>query len=90
MSNVESIMSKTRIGIDNKLTKKNLTFIRIEDKSVSSYLKAITQYNFYVLPPLIEMCQLSHSFIKSVSIEILKTIHWSENERVPDPAICKN
>ena len=36
------------------------------------------------------MCQLNHNFINSVSIEVLETIHWSENELVSDPTICNN
>ena len=48
------------------------------------------QYNHQVLPSLIKMCQLNHNFINSVSIEVLETIHWSENELVSDPTICNN
>ena len=42
--NVEIIMSKTSIVIDNKMIRKNMTFISIGTKSSSSYLKATTQY----------------------------------------------
>ena len=35
------------------------------------------------------MRQLSHNFMNSVSTEILETTHWSENEHVSDPKICK-
>ena len=74
--NVEIIMSKSSIVLDDKPSRKNVTFFRIGTKSSSSYLKATTQYNLHVLPPLIKMRQLSHNFINSISIDILETIYW--------------
>ena len=82
-------MSKTSIGIDNKPIRKNIAFICIATKSSSSYLKATTQYNHQGLPPLIQMRQLNHLFLKSI-LAVLETINWSVNERVSGPAICKN
>ena len=67
-----------------------MTFIRIGTKSSSSYLKATTQYNHHVLPPLIQMRQLSHLFLNPISVDILETINCSVNERVSVPEICKN
>ena len=68
---------------------KNLTFIRIGNKSSISYLKVLTQYNHHILPPIIKMRQLSHYFLNWISTKNLETLYWSENERVSDPAICK-
>ena len=82
-------MSKTGTVIDDKLTRKNLKFIRIGNRSSSSYLKVITQSNHHILPPIIKVRQLSNVFLKSISIDI-ETINWSEHERVSVPAICKN
>ena len=90
LSNVEIIMSKTGTVIDDKLIRKNLTFIRIGNRSSSSYLKAITQYNHHSIPPIIKMRQLSHAFLKSISADILETINWSINESVFVPVILKN
>ena len=42
LSNVEIVMSKTSIVIDDKVIRKNMIFIRIGNKSSSSYLKATT------------------------------------------------
>ena len=53
--NVENVMSKISIVIDNKPIRKNKICIRIGIRSSSSYLKATTQYNHQVLPPLIQM-----------------------------------
>ena len=39
LSNIEIIMSKINILIDNKPTRKNIVFIRIGTKPSSSYLK---------------------------------------------------
>ena len=87
---VEISTSKFSIVLDNKNTRKNMIFIRIGTKSSSSYLKATTQYNHQVLPPLIQMHQLSHLFLNSISADILETINWYINERVSVPVICKN
>ena len=86
----EIFTSKFINVIDNKKTRKNMIFIRIGTKSSSSYEKVTTQYKHQVLPPLIKMCRLSHLFLDSISADILKTINWSENERVSVPVICKN
>ena len=64
---VEISASKLSIVIDNKNTRKNMTIIRIGTKSSSSYLKATTQYNHHILPPIIKMRQLSHVFLNSIS-----------------------
>ena len=57
LRNVEIIMFKTGTIIDDKLIRKNLIFIRIGNRSSSSYLKAITQYNHHIIPPIIKMRQ---------------------------------
>ena len=42
LSNVKITTSKTSIAVDNKQIRKNMTFIRIGTKSLSSYTKATT------------------------------------------------
>ena len=69
LNNVQISMSKIRIIINNKPTRKNLTCIRIGTKSSLSYSKPATQYTHQVLPPLIEMRQLTHLFLNSISID---------------------
>ena len=69
LNNVEISMSKIRLVIDDKLTRKNLTFIRIGTKSSLSYSKPATQYTHQVLPPLIKIRQLTHLFLSSISID---------------------
>ena len=78
LNNVEISMSKIRIVINNKLTRKNLIFIRIGTKSSLSYSKPATQYTHQILPPFIKMRQLTRLFLDSISIDILDTINWSE------------
>ena len=75
LSNVESIISKTRTVINDKLIRKNLAYVRIVNKLSPSYLKTITQYNHHILLPIVKMRQLSHYFLNSISTEILETIH---------------
>ena len=69
--------SKFTVIIDNKNTRKSITFIRIETKASSSYTKATTQYNNQVLPPLINMRLLNNFFFNLISIDIIETINWS-------------
>ena len=64
--------------------------ICIGTKSSSSYMKVTTQYNHHVIPPLIKIHQLRHNFLKSISIDILETIYYSEDESVHDSDICNN
>ena len=90
MCDVEITTSKFSVIIDNKDTRKNMTFIRIGTKSSSSYTKPTTQYNNQVLPPLINMRILSNVFLNSISTDVIETINWSENERVSVPAIYKS
>ena len=90
LCDVEFFTSKLTLTIDNKITRKNMTFIRIGTKSSSSYTKPIKQYSNQVLPPFIKMHQLNHLFLNSISTYILDTINWSENECVSVPATCKN
>ena len=87
---VEISTSKLSIVIDNKNTRKTMTFIRIGTKSSSSYLKATTQYNHHILPPIIKMRQLSHAFLNSISVDVLETINWSVNESVCVPVNLKS
>ena len=82
MCDVEISTSKIGIVVDKKKTQKSMTFIRIGTKSLLSYSKASTQYNHQVLPPLIQMRQLSHLFLNSIPVDILETINWYVNESV--------
>ena len=86
---VESSTSKLTLTIDNKITRNNMTIIRIGTKSSFSYTKPNKQYNNQILPPFIKMRQLTHLFLNSILTDILDTINWSENERVPIPTIWK-
>ena len=89
MCDVEISTSKFSVVIDNKITMKNMPFISIGIKSLSSYTKPTTQYNNQVLPPLINMRLLSNVFFNSISTDVIESINWSENERVSFPVSCK-
>ena len=66
LNNVEMIMSKTGTIIDDIFIRKNLIFIRIGNRSSSSYLNTITQHTHHILPPIIKMRQLSLVFLNSI------------------------
>ena len=87
--NVEISTSNFSVVLDNKNTRKKMTFIRIGTKSSTSYTKPTTQYNNQVLPPLINMRLLSNDFLNSIPTDVIESINWSENERVSISAICK-
>ena len=86
---VEMSTSKFTLIIDNKITMKSMTFIRIGTKSSSSYKKPTTQYNTQVFPPLIIMRLLSNDILNLISTDVIESINWSENERVSIPGSCK-
>ena len=67
LCDVEISTSKFTLIIDNIITRKNIIFIRIGTKSLSSYKKPTTQYNNQVFPPLISMRLLSNCFLNSIS-----------------------
>ena len=90
LRNVKISTSKFSVLIDNKNTRKNMTFIRIGAKSPSSYTKPTAQYNNQVLPPLNDMRILSSNFLNSMSTDVIESINWSLNERVFIPASCKH
>ena len=75
LTEIEIIMSKTSIIVDCKLIRKTMTFVRIGTKSISSYIKATTQFNLRILPPLIKMRQLIHNFLNLTSTDILETVY---------------
>ena len=74
LSNVEIITSNISVAVDNKQIRKNMKCIRIGTESSSSYIKVTKQFNLRVLPPLINMRQLSYNFIILISINILDAI----------------
>ena len=89
LCDVEISTSKFSVVIDNKITRKNMTFIRSGIKSLSSYTKPTTQFSNQVLPPLINVRLLSNDFLNSISIDGIESISWSENERVSIPSSRK-
>ena len=83
-------MFQTRNVIDDKLTRKEMTYHRIGNKPSSSYLKAFPQYNHHILPPIIKMLQLSHVFLTSITTDIIGTMNQSVNAILSIPVICKH
>ena len=71
LSKVEIIKYKISVVTNNKKSRMDMTFIRIERKLLSSYIEVTTQYNLHALPPSIKMRQLSHNFLNLISIDIL-------------------
>ena len=71
LSKVEIIKYKISVVTNNKKSRRDMTFIRIGRKSLSSYIEVTTQFNLHALPPLIKMRQLSHNFLNLISIDIL-------------------
>ena len=90
LTEIEIIMSKTSIIIDYKLIRKTMTFVRIGTKSISTYIKATTQFNLRILPPLIKMRQLIHNFLNLISTDILEMVYWSKDEGAYDSEMRNN
>ena len=68
--NVEINKSKVDVLVKNKLRRRNIPFIRIDNKHYPSYLKASTQYNSGHLPSLINTYHISRMFLQSITIDI--------------------
>ena len=62
------------ILVKDKLTRRGVLFIRIDNKKISSYVKASQQYNYSHLPPVIDTCPISRMFLQSITIDILDSI----------------
>ena len=68
--NVETNKSKVDVLFENKLLRKDVSFIRIDNKYYSSYLKVSKQYSIGHLPPVINTCHISRIFLESITIDI--------------------
>ena len=68
--NVETNKSKVDVIFANKLLRKDVSFIRIDNKCYSSYLKVSEQYSTGHLPPVINTCHISCIFLESITIDI--------------------
>ena len=61
--NVEINKSKVDILVENKLLRRDVSFIRIWNKNYPSHVKASHQYNSSHLPPVTNTCHISRMFI---------------------------
>ena len=84
LSNVKFVISKSSIVIDNKQSRKIMSFIRIGMKSSSHYSKATKNPIFVFLFPKIKMRQLSHNFLNSIFTDISDILYWSDDEIIND------
>ena len=68
--NVEINKSKIDVLVKNKVPRRDVLFILIDNKHFPSYLKASKQYNTGRLPPVINTCHISRIFLESITIDI--------------------
>ena len=68
--NVEINKYKVDVLVENKMFRRNVSFIRIGNKRYPSYFKASYQYNSGHLPLLINTCHINRIFIQSITINI--------------------
>ena len=76
--NIESNKSKVNVLVRNKLVRRDVYFIRIGNKYYPSYLKASKQYSTGHLPPVMNICHNSRTFLESITIDILDSTYWNE------------
>ena len=65
--NIEINKSKVDVLLENKLRRRDVSFIRIGNKQYPSYLRASKQYNSSHVPPGITTCHISRIFFNSQS-----------------------
>ena len=76
--NVEINKSKVNVLVQNKLVRRNVYFLRIANKNYPSFLKASKQHSTGYLPPVINTCNISRTFLEFIMVDILDSIFWYE------------
>ena len=76
--NIEIIKSKVVLLVENKLRRRNVSFVRIGNRNYPSFLKASKQYNSGHPPPVINKCNISRIFLESIMDDISHSISWTE------------
>ena len=76
--NIEIIKSKVDVLVENKLRRRDVSFVRIGNKNYPSFLKASKQYKSCHPPPVINTCNISRIFLVSIMDEISDSISWNE------------
>ena len=76
--NIEIIESKVDVLIENKLRRRDVSFVRIGNKKYPSFLKVSKQYKSCHPPPVINTCNVSRIFLASIMDEISDSISWNE------------
>ena len=76
--NIEIIKSKVDLLVENKLRRRNVSFVRIGNRNYPSFFKASKQYNSGHPPPVINKCNISRVFLESIMDDISHSISWTE------------
>ena len=76
------------ILVENKLLRRNVSFIRIGNKNYTSYAKTSQQYNSGHLFPVINTCHLSRMFLQFIKVDISYSICWNDCINRYNKVIC--
>ena len=76
--NVEINKSKIDVLVQNKLVRRDVYFIRIDNKYYNSYLKASKQYSTGHLPPVINTYHISRILLESITIDVSDITYLNE------------
>ena len=70
------------ILVENKLLRRDVSFIRIWNKNYPSHVKASHQYNSSHLPPVTNTCHISCMFLQSITIDVLDSTCWNDYNNI--------
>ena len=66
----------------NRISRKDVIFIRNGKKFVYFYFKTSAHFNAHLPPPFINICHQSHIFIQSISIDTFEEIYIGARNNV--------
>ena len=75
---ISIIKSKVDVLAENKLRRRDISFVRIGNTNYHSYDKASKQYKSCYPHPVINACNISRLFFASIMDEISDSISWKE------------
>ena len=75
---IEINNSNVDVLVENKLRRRDVSFIIIGNKQYSAYLKVSKQHNSGYFPPVINTCHVSRIFLESINNSISDSISWNE------------
>ena len=75
---IESNKSKVEILVQNKVVRRNVYFVRIDQKNNTAFVKASQQYKSSQHLPLVKTFTISRLFLAVIKDDISDSISWND------------